>query len=593
MAHLFDQPSTNETIKWKADSDLRGSFSIVSTCTITLILGVWSAVHLNLPGNPHSQTEAFLRRTAWIVCSLFAPEVLIFVAWTQRLAAKRIQKKVETMFIEKSKPSNDREAQMLILNNKWTMTHSFWAIMGGIAIDVNGSEPFIPSTNPPKLTEEGIYLLLKLEPDLLPDITEDEIKDKSKGDWLTKSLAMIQATWFCVSCFVRLGQKLPMSLLELNTFAHAMCTIIVYFIWWKKPLDVERPLLIRSDRIRPLLAYMWMASKTSARPKIKRNGSTSYKVGRHPELEAITLGDRKVPMDTSSQTTDSTSSTTIKVTPSNGLAGTRFFVNPSSTRWTVERITNTGSSDYDSRTYTVTFKEPAEFNLTVDDVRRWRLSQEALEKYRLPKPTNNHNLVTVKPVPELLQRGQSKRPWARLGFSMLAACYGMLHALGWNTRFPTRRERILWRVSAILIASPAGGWLAIVLVNMFIRSLGALRDRFRRKLDSSENKNDLLSATIISQSSEAVGTPQPQAGNSLKEPRLLNTEMPEAHGGKAWKRVIDILIILIKVVLTNACIFLYIPARAYIVAESFRMAFFLPPDVFRATQWEKYFPHIG
>jgi hypothetical protein len=131
------------------------------------------------------------------------------------------------------------EAQATPLKNKWTMTHSFWAIMGGIAVDVNGSEPFLPSDIPPKLTEQGIYFLLKTRPDLLPNILEDEVKDKSKGNWFTKVLACIQAMWFCISCLVRVGQQLPSSLLELNTFAHAMCTIIVYLIWWQKPLDIE------------------------------------------------------------------------------------------------------------------------------------------------------------------------------------------------------------------------------------------------------------------------------------------------------------------------------------------------------------------
>jgi hypothetical protein len=98
MAHLFDQPNTNETITWKADSDIRGSFSIISTCTITLALGVWSAVHLNLPGNPKSRSEAFLRRAGWIIYSLIAPEFLILVAWTQLKAAKRMQKKIDETF---------------------------------------------------------------------------------------------------------------------------------------------------------------------------------------------------------------------------------------------------------------------------------------------------------------------------------------------------------------------------------------------------------------------------------------------------------------------------------------------------------------
>jgi hypothetical protein len=31
------------------------------------------------------------------------------------------------------------------------------------------------------------------------------------------------------------------SLLELNTFGHAICTLVTYFLWWRKPLDVQEP----------------------------------------------------------------------------------------------------------------------------------------------------------------------------------------------------------------------------------------------------------------------------------------------------------------------------------------------------------------
>jgi hypothetical protein len=273
MAHLFDQPTSNERITWRADPDFRGSFSILSACTITLFLGVWSAEHLNLPGNPRIWQETFLHRLGWIVCTLFAPESLILVAWTQREAANRVQTQVEKAFFIRGKnivsylclrrhlqllicKRYNAEAQKPTLKNEWTSTHSFWAIKGGIGGDGVGSEPFIPSNVPPKLTEKGISFLLQTAPELLPDVAEGEVKDKSKGDWLIKSLACIQATWFYVSCLVRVGQSLPLTLLELNTFAHAMCTIVVYFVWWHKPLDVERPLLIISPKMCPLLAYM-------------------------------------------------------------------------------------------------------------------------------------------------------------------------------------------------------------------------------------------------------------------------------------------------------------------------------------------------
>lgn len=140
------------------------------------------------------------------------------------------------------------------------MIYSFWVIMGGIAMDPSGSDPFIPLSQRATLTANGILFFLEHEPQLLPDISEEEVKDKSKGSSLTKSVACIQASWFCLSCIARISQKLPLSLLELNTFAHALCTVVVYVLWWRKPLDIEQPLLVHEDRMRPLLAYMWMAS---------------------------------------------------------------------------------------------------------------------------------------------------------------------------------------------------------------------------------------------------------------------------------------------------------------------------------------------
>lgn len=110
------------------------------------------------------------------------------------------------------------------------MTHSFWAVMGGIAIDPSDSNPFIPDSKRSTLTPNGVSLLLKHEPQLLPDISEEEVRDKSKGGSLTKSVACIQATWFCLSCIARISQKMPVSMLELNTFAHALCTVIVYIL---------------------------------------------------------------------------------------------------------------------------------------------------------------------------------------------------------------------------------------------------------------------------------------------------------------------------------------------------------------------------
>jgi hypothetical protein len=46
-------------------------------------------------------------------------------------------------------------------------------------------------------------------------------------------------------------------------------------------------------------------------------------------------------------------------------------------------------------------------------------------------------------------------------------------------------------------------------------------------------------------------------------------------------------------IFVGGTIVLYIPARAYIVGQSFRMVFYLPPDAFQATQWKEFFPHFA
>ena len=71
-------------------------------------------------------------------------------------------------------------------------------------------------------------------------ISKQDIEDKSKADGLAKTLVCVQALWFCVQCVSRIAQKLPITLLELNTFAHSLCALSVYILWWHKPLATER-----------------------------------------------------------------------------------------------------------------------------------------------------------------------------------------------------------------------------------------------------------------------------------------------------------------------------------------------------------------
>lgn len=89
------------------------------------------------------------------------------------------------------------------------------------------------------LSPERLELLSQARLIEFPTITEEEIKDRSKGDALSKTLVLGQTTWFIAQCITRKAQGLIMTELELVTLAFAALNSFMYFFWWNKPLDVR------------------------------------------------------------------------------------------------------------------------------------------------------------------------------------------------------------------------------------------------------------------------------------------------------------------------------------------------------------------
>src|SRR6266545_797608 len=77
-----------------------------------------------------------------------------------------------------------------------------------------------------------------------PKITVAEIKDRSKGDFLSKLIAIFQTTWFILQCIARGQQGLALTELELVTLILASLNAVTFAIWWHKPLGVQEPVKI-------------------------------------------------------------------------------------------------------------------------------------------------------------------------------------------------------------------------------------------------------------------------------------------------------------------------------------------------------------
>ena len=104
------------------------------------------------------------------------------------------------------------------------------------------------------LTAEKFQELLSAKNIDLPTITEEEIKDRSKGDGLSATLTVVQTTWFLIQFFLRWRQGLLTTHLEMITFTIAVFNGALYFFWWQKPLNVRFsiPLALRLDTPTPV-----------------------------------------------------------------------------------------------------------------------------------------------------------------------------------------------------------------------------------------------------------------------------------------------------------------------------------------------------
>jgi len=78
----------------------------------------------------------------------------------------------------------------------------------------------------------------------LPKITISDIADRSKADFLSKLIAILQTTWFLLHCIARGHQRLALTELELVTMALCSLNAVTYVFWWHKPLGVQEPMRI-------------------------------------------------------------------------------------------------------------------------------------------------------------------------------------------------------------------------------------------------------------------------------------------------------------------------------------------------------------
>jgi hypothetical protein len=138
----------------------------------------------------------------------------------------------------------------LLANLEWTLTHGFFAYMGGFMLYVD-KEPVAA------LTPNELRKFIEEESVDMPFITKEDIEDRSRADVLSKGIALLQLVWFILQLIARLVQRLPITLLEIDTLAVVILTCVAYGLWWKKPKDVGHPYPVH-----------WKSTSTKPLPKL-------------------------------------------------------------------------------------------------------------------------------------------------------------------------------------------------------------------------------------------------------------------------------------------------------------------------------------
>ncbi|GJE84065.1 hypothetical protein PsYK624_001400 [Phanerochaete sordida] len=255
-------PPSQPHVGFVAGPDYRGTVNVIWVCMSTIFTCVYLSVHIDVPDkwkakqfsqvleakDPpktvaakilraclaplwHFTARPICRRMFWMLFNIFAPELVVLVAVTERRSAK------DALTFMRSRGQDD-----------WTMQLAFFADMGGFELD--DGTPFRDGLSFlqwfDKLQgehEEGVKL------DIAPLL--DEINDRCNADLVLKVLTCSQAAWLVIETIVRFAEAKAVSELEITTCAYIICTLVAYMCWLEKPYSVGGRVTIRDKYILP------------------------------------------------------------------------------------------------------------------------------------------------------------------------------------------------------------------------------------------------------------------------------------------------------------------------------------------------------
>lgn len=455
-----------------SDQPGRGTVGLILSSVLTLVLCLWTAIHINVLEKP--TTGKFLRRKIqWLLIGLSAPEAVLWCSYGQWREACGILRAVNEARVREagrgetaaSLSSNIHQRFAAWWNSPpsdvFDMESAFFVLMGGFTIGPR-SFPHRELTVTPK----GLISLLEhriILPQTLDQCKRD-IVDKAKAEVLSKLLVCAQGSWLIVQCIARHVQELPVTLLEIHIMVHVICTVFMYGFWWHKPFDAGRPMSLEIDD--QLSAPLCVNSdiRNTGVLHVSRNvpgelwpGLPQSTRGDNPKMAALPGFVRYgayPPWEWINRTSGLNKSGNGVLAFANQILVNRekgFYVGCTSAMAFVPDpvaemefyafLADVLRSWPEHRNLcggTIMRVDSADYPLVLSSSSPVDLCTEAVDFYSFRGATSVSTVILY----DLVMA------------QLLALLYGGAHASAWNSHFPTDRERLLWRCSAIAIMLP-------------------------------------------------------------------------------------------------------------------------------------------
>ncbi|UPK93742.1 hypothetical protein LCI18_004677 [Fusarium solani-melongenae] len=188
--------SGQQLVGWKATSDDRGSFDLLWSCLVTLLLCCWVTTYANARPPHDKWYHPLLDKFNLAIITFLGPDFLFGIALGQYASARQSVKAF-------------KRDKHITRGFEWKFTHAFFFDMGCVHLTAPDYSIADGKTFP--INAEQLHYLVRHNHVEFPDLDQLEIEDRNSLAWIHKGY--------------------PITTLELTTLSFCFITFMISILW--------------------------------------------------------------------------------------------------------------------------------------------------------------------------------------------------------------------------------------------------------------------------------------------------------------------------------------------------------------------------